>query len=882
MKVSYPLLAVLALWAIAPPQRAAAQEFTDCPDTENICVVEWGNAQGEPIINALRNTVANDDPRPPGRVYMLKRGGFYYNTEHISNTGFHLRLVGQSAQEGAASGENVCGAGGNEDCGPAVIQRFRRENGEFDGLMLQSSGEGGSGFTLKNVWIMGMDNTGATGNYEPISINSSNSRFVIDNVIFDRNDWHHLGFKAGGNSVFITNSHFRNLTGSTQIWEGRGVRFEAGADTVVFENNTFFNLTSFPFQSEAAPVDYFVFNHNTLVNFGRQFNAGAIWKEAYIANNILVNPFFQGESAAQYAERLATWTAQGRDPTKLDPYSGIFSVGVLPSQFGLETDRRIVLANNNWWRSPELDAIYAPLGIRGQPLVSDSTMKFFNLYEGMVLKSNLNQQPGLKTAPTTAEVYGQIGSFLNQWVNAAATPWTQVYWDPGRPAPGSDDYPTSVAWPLPEDFSYTNSALLTAGTDGLPLGDLNWFPQSKDTYLANRAAYLQAIEDMAGAPPEPPAVNLTLQGEAAVALDNATVQSVEGFTSFFIESGGSVKWTFEVPSEGTYGLNVMTNLRNENERGQHIRLDGMGLRNAAGFGEFFFCSMESTNTGCVLKITKNSWQTVQIRQADLIAEQSTALTLAAGLHTLELAPSWGYQGFAGVEVVDAGGTVVANLTPPTAEAVGVQEICPDGTPFCAAGFQWVDINAGGSLTWDVMVPAGINSAVFRIFYLASAGGTGTLSLDGADKGSLSFSTTGPDAAMEVASGRFNVTPGMHQVKLMSPSGGLSVDYAIMLGYEGAGTAVDNGTLPEGYALDQSYPNPARDRTMIRYTLGAPSQVTLTVYDVLGRRVATLAEGMQAAGTHDVQFDSAALASGTYFYRLGTEVGQQMRKMVVVK
>jgi hypothetical protein len=58
-------LAILALvgWA----QQASAQGFTTCPANEDVCVVEWGTPQGEPIINALRNTIANDTDRPEGR-----------------------------------------------------------------------------------------------------------------------------------------------------------------------------------------------------------------------------------------------------------------------------------------------------------------------------------------------------------------------------------------------------------------------------------------------------------------------------------------------------------------------------------------------------------------------------------------------------------------------------------------------------------------------------------------------------------------------------------------------------------------------------------------------------------------------------------------------
>ena len=52
-----------------------------------------------------------------------------------------------------------------------------------------------------------------------------------------------------------------------------------------------------------------------------------------------------------------------------------------------------------------------------------------------------------------------------------------------------------LTWPPPFDLTYTNDTLLTAGTDGLPLGDLNWFPSKLATYKANRATYIAALQD---------------------------------------------------------------------------------------------------------------------------------------------------------------------------------------------------------------------------------------------------------------------------------------------------------------------------------------------------------------------------------------------------
>jgi hypothetical protein len=93
--------------------------------------------------------------------------------------------------------------------------------------------------------------------------------------------------------------------------------------------------------------------------------------------------------------------------------------------------------------------------------------------------------------------------------------------------------------------------------------------------------------------------------------------------------------------------------------------------------------------------------------------------------------------------------------------------------------------------------------------------------------------------------------------------------------------VDAG-LPKVFALEQNYPNPFNPSTVMSYQLPVASNVSLKVYDVLGREVATLVNGRQEAGRYSVSFNAASFASGVYFYRLQAGNFVQTKKMMLVK
>jgi len=98
-------------------------------------------------------------------------------------------------------------------------------------------------------------------------------------------------------------------------------------------------------------------------------------------------------------------------------------------------------------------------------------------------------------------------------------------------------------------------------------------------------------------------------------------------------------------------------------------------------------------------------------------------------------------------------------------------------------------------------------------------------------------------------------------------------------------AVNSGPragVPSGFSLAQNYPNPFNPTTTVRYVLPQKSRVTITVYTMLGQTVATLVDGLEEAGAHEVRFDARGVASGTYICRLHAGANAAAVKMVLIR
>ncbi|MEW6756391.1 MAG: PQQ-dependent sugar dehydrogenase [Candidatus Latescibacterota bacterium] len=131
--------------------------------------------------------------------------------------------------------------------------------------------------------------------------------------------------------------------------------------------------------------------------------------------------------------------------------------------------------------------------------------------------------------------------------------------------------------------------------------------------------------------------------------------------------------------------------------------------------------------------------------------------------------------------------------------------------------------------------------------------------------------------LDLGAGRM---PPLASHRVDEQGAGLIARWIEVLGTETAAPRQDAG--PRGPFLHPLYPNPFNDGLVVRFTLPAPGAVRLEVFDVLGRRVATLVDGPRQAGLHAVRFTAQDVASGVYLWRLSAASRVQVRRALLLR
>ncbi len=460
--------------------------------TSDITTSSEGNLNNA-IGDVIKADSANHTNNLSNTVFMLQPYGYYILTATITTPPHsHLYLVGPEP-------------GNTQAASPPQIV-WTSSGGVSTTYNFDCYGD----VTMKNVWILCATTAGSQVGSSLVieddslaDLSGKGEHAVFDDCIFD-----YMPIGNGGGAIepackqfhcTITNCYFRNFTDPHYKYYGRPVSWTYQSttwhtDSISFENCTIANCGYAYMQESPEYADYVSFNHCTFLNTQMYTLESSYWWNLSVTNCIFMNSFLQGDIPSQ-------------DGTSRTPVGGVVNVDSV-STFGFSvpfTDsssspsarqRHILFANcsygfDSWYinflaNNAYNDTASALNKIYLMPMMSGKTYReFFGVdsagkkpfpYINMlkIYPADLttdttrglydpNANPGFILSPTNID---SIKSFcLGRWITGQNVSWAYD--------PASD---VQQAWPMNEDLSYTNSALMTAGMGGFPLGDLyHWW-----------------------------------------------------------------------------------------------------------------------------------------------------------------------------------------------------------------------------------------------------------------------------------------------------------------------------------------------------------------------------------------------------------------------
>ncbi len=367
----------------------------------------------------------------------------------------------------------------NQTNPPVIVQTPGDDGARRQFMQIDEGGK----FTLKNVILSGTHNNGEIGR---VFINNANgSGLILDNCVIT--DWEDFALRVQSgtsDTLSVTNCIFLNGTRVRYSqWGGFPVRLDAAPDITIFENNTIYNCSRLLTNGGPFFDGKIHMNHNTIMH---QMVSAEEQRalEVIIANNIYYNYHFLGyrtENHSSPDDNYATYFTGnnffGEAKDHLD------SVSLYQGQNLLYRPQEIT----DWFATNSGDSL-APSLLWEFPDVDS----FILMDDNYRIGANYAQiDPGFTQLVDNSSA---ITDYLSAHYHDNSLEWP----DWRIEIPVSYDVNTgfpSLSWPPAFDLTYSHSGLQSAGADGLPLGDLNWFPDAKEQYVANRETYIEALRD---------------------------------------------------------------------------------------------------------------------------------------------------------------------------------------------------------------------------------------------------------------------------------------------------------------------------------------------------------------------------------------------------
>ena len=200
----------------------------------------------------------------------------------------------------------------------------------------------------------------------------------------------------------------------------------------------------------------------------------------------------------------------------------------------------------------------------------------------------------------------------------------------------------------------------------------------------------------------------------------------------------------------------------------------------------------------------------------------------------------------------------------------------------ASGGEFVRLEADGSITWDdIDVNESGNYQLtvgFRLPFESPK--SQFFFVNGDEIGEIEFS--GAVNEWLTKSLDIDLVSGPNTIHIEDSWGYMDFDYIEIRGQNLLTSTGSSGELAAEYHLGQNYPNPFNPSTVIPFSIANPSHVQLDVFDVVGRRVATLLNEPLSSGSHEVRFDAGSFSSGVYFFRIQAGSFTKVNRMVLLK
>ncbi|HDR67690.1 MAG TPA: T9SS type A sorting domain-containing protein [Bacteroidaceae bacterium] len=454
-------------------------DYVDEVRGDTLVVKDYWDMEGE--ANSLYQVITLDvTDVPAGRVYLLKTNGYY---PLINNPTTQRPTV--------VMGEDNTILVNNKDAAsnPPLICGYAWEGGNNTGAFLIAHD-----LTVKNCYITPSHQNLGYG-WAFFDNVAANTTFTLDNCLMERTRW--IFVTGGGNPGFschISNCYFVNMSGQECRRNGGVYDGFTAMNTMWVENSTHVMAQGLIYKLRANPFEKVVFNQNTFINMSNLVFLDLGYQSAMsTTNNIFINCNVQGYGGVTIDE--------GEEDVEKLP---IGLVNVYPDP-DIEGDRKILVDNNVIYWDPKLDVVVPTLianAVNGVTTWVSQMITMNTRTQGMfdddATYPYLAEGKWYNVLPNFTDpkdlFTDQLDNLIEFSIATSDTESAVIMPDWRLINTGPDNFIFSD-YPVPVDLSYDNAELLTAATGGFPVGDLNWFPERKAEWLAQRDAIYATIEN---------------------------------------------------------------------------------------------------------------------------------------------------------------------------------------------------------------------------------------------------------------------------------------------------------------------------------------------------------------------------------------------------